>query len=105
MTDDALKCWLINKFPDLIKPDGCIVHTKVCGVHTVHSWRDTNMPITEREWDWIVRQVVGTLKPMDFRRFVTLVNMANRAQPRNAQFTTWQTRAKALVELEKMTAP
>lgn len=92
-TDEELQAWLVARC-DLIKPDGCIV-TNIHGTTMVPSWRDTNTPVTSREWDWVVRQVVGLLSPVQFVQFVANLG---KLFPRNAQFLTWQQRTLAVMK-------
>lgn len=49
--------------------------------------------ITDREWDWVVRQVVGKLTPEQFINYVFSLRQDNAMSVRNAQFMSWEVRA------------
>ena len=82
MKIEEMKRALALEIPELILVKG-----------DTYFWKDTNQFVTEREWDWIVRQSVGKMSIPDFRRFIIFLKADQQLTPRNAQFLSWQQRA------------
>lgn len=103
--DEAkLKIELAKQLPDLISitSEDLIEVDEVKGSNFYFTWKDTGKGVTEREWDWIVRRVVGGLSVKQFATFVSLLKGGNSLMARNAQFLTWQQRGFACLQAQNL---
>ena len=92
-TDLDRKVFLASKLPEVIEFD-----------EDCFWFEDTPYatPVTEREWDWVVKEAACRLSDMSKQQYENLVYLnGNSPVYQRPCFATWQQRCDALMEMEK----
>lgn len=96
-TNQQLKLALAKELPELIS------YSVSPGFPRIFAWKDTRKEITEREWDWVVREAVNKFhEPVENnvqKRHDYIYELGDSIDPHRHEFdtanATWQQRAIA----------